>query len=167
MFKKILLLIAVLLPMSALAQKFATVDLQEIIPALPEFAAMNTQLEASGKQYQEELQKLQTETEKLFGEYQTIADDPNTPQSIKDRRMQEIQERAQKIEQFREQAQSDINRQQAQLLAPIQQKVAAAITAVGQEAGYTFIFAKDDSMVLYSGSDVVDATPALKAKLGI
>ena len=50
MFKKILLLIAVLLPMSAFAQKFAVVDIQAVMDAMPEVAAAQTQLEAANQQ---------------------------------------------------------------------------------------------------------------------
>ena len=59
----------------------------------------------------------------------------------------------------------DLQRQQQQLMAPIEQKVTDAIKAVGQEGSYTFIF--QDGMALFAGSTVEDVTPAVKAKLGI
>ena len=77
MFKKILLLIAVLLPMSAFAQKFAVVDIQAVMDAMPEVAAAQTQLEAANQQLKSELDKIQAEVQKLYNEYQTIAEDPN------------------------------------------------------------------------------------------
>lgn len=167
MFKKIILLIAVLLPMSALAQKFGIVDIQEVMNVMPEVAAAENQLKSSSDQYSTELQKIQDEVQKLFNEYQTIADDPNTPQSIKERRQAEINEKAQKIEQFRVQAQQDIARQQQQLMAPIQAKIADAVKAVGQEGGYTMIMIKDEGLMLYTGTDVVDVTAGVKSKLGL
>lgn len=167
MFKKILLLITVLLPMSAMAQKFGIVNIQEIMNVMPEVAAAEAQLKSSSDQYSTELQKIQDEVQKLFNEYQTIAEDPNTPQSIKERRQAEINEKAQKIEQFRVQAQQDISNQQQQLMAPIQAKLFDAVKAVGQEGGYTMIMPKDEGFLLYTGSDVTDITANVKAKLGL
>ena len=167
MFKKILLLIAVLLPMSAFAQKFAVVDIQAVMDAMPEVAAAQTQLEAANQQLKSELDKIQAEVQKLYNEYQTIAEDPNTPQSIKERRMSEINEKATKAEQFREQAQQDLMQQNQQLMAPIQAKMIDAIKAVGQEGGYTAVMPKDDGLFLYMGSDILDVTIAVKAKLGL
>ena len=40
-----------------------------------------------------------------------------------------------------------------------------AIQSVGAEGNFTFIF--ENVVPLYTGSDVVDVTPLVKAKLGI
>lgn len=167
MFKRIILAIAVMLPMSALAQKFGVVDLESVFQAMPESATMQSQLAESSKKYEDEFQKLREELDKLYAEFQTIANDKDTPDSIKERRMQEIQEREQKANQFRNTAQQDLNRLQEQLIAPIQQKISEAVKTVGQEGDYTFIFPNEQSLLLYQGSTVVDVTAAVKAKLGL
>lgn len=167
MFKKILLLIAVLLPMSAFAQKFAVVDVTAVMEAMPEVAAAQTQLDASKQQFGTELQKIQEEVNKLYNEFQTIADDASTPQSIKERRMSELNEKAQKVEQFRLQAEQDLAQQSQQLMAPIQAKIVDAIKAVGQEGGYTAVMPKDDGLFIYMGPDMLDVTNAVKGKLGL
>lgn len=167
MLKKIILALLVALPMSAAAQKFGTVDINAVIEAMPEIAQMQTQLTEASQKYEAEFQKLIEEVNKLVTEYQTIADDPNTPQTIKDRRVQEITERQQKVEQFRNTATEDLQRQQNQLMAPIQAKMTDAIKAVGQEGGFTFIFPNEPTLILYQGADVIDVTALVKAKLGI
>ncbi|MDE6205398.1 MAG: OmpH family outer membrane protein, partial [Duncaniella sp.] len=70
-----------------------------------------------------------------------------------------------KIQQFRELAAQDIQRQQQQLMAPIQEKVVQAIQAVGAEGNYTFVF--ENMMPLYTGTDVTDITDTVKSRLGI
>ena len=147
MFKKLLLALAVALPMSAMAQKFGTVNIDEVGAAMPEAAAMQNQMAETAKKY-EEMDK-----------------DPAVTETMKELKMQEIQERAQKIEQFRQTATQDLQRQQEQLMAPIQQKLMDAIKSVGAEGGFTFIFPTD--LGLYQGTDVVDVTPLVRAKLGI
>ena len=118
MIKKLLMALLVALPFSSMAQKFGVVDLESIFTSMPESAAMQTQLQETTTKYEEEFGKLQEEVNKLYTEYQTIANDANTPESIKERRVQEIQERAAKVDQFRNTAQQDIQRLQEQLMAP-------------------------------------------------
>ncbi len=167
MLKKILLALVVALPLSAAAQKFGVVNVNEVISAMPQFTEMQKQIEESSKKYETEFLKLQEEINKLYSDFQTIQNDPATPDAIKERRMQEIQERAASVEKFRQTATQDLERQQAQLMAPIQQSLNEAISAVGKEGTFTFIFPNEPAMLLYKGADVVDVTPLIKTKLGL
>jgi len=47
MIKKLLLAIMIALPMSVFAQKFAVINTQELMQAMPEIKTINEQLEAS------------------------------------------------------------------------------------------------------------------------
>lgn len=167
MFKKIILAVLLALPFAGFAQKFGTVNIEEIFQAMPESATMQSQLADASKRYEDEFQKLREELDKLYADYQTLKNDPSTPESIKERRIQDIQERAAKVDQFRNTAQQDLARLSEQLSAPIQQKMTDAIKAVGQEGGYTFVFPNEQSLILYQGADVVNITADVKAKLGI
>ena len=91
------------------------------------------------------------------------AQEEKAPETILNRRMSELQDLDQKIQQFRQTASQDLQRQQEQLLAPIQQKVINAINAVGAEGNYTFIF--ENTAPVYVGSDVTDVTNSVKTKL--
>jgi outer membrane protein len=165
MFKKVIiaLAIAVALPVVAAAQKFGVVDISSIFNAMPETTAAQNQLSEASKKYEEEYSKIAAEVDKKVEEYQAL--DASTPESIKERRLQEVQELHAKAEQFSKTASEDLQKQQQQLMAPIEQKIFDAIKAVGQEGSYTFIF--QDGSAAYQGSDVVNVTAAVKAKLGI
>lgn len=163
MIKKILLAICVAMPSMVFAQKFGTINTETLTQQLPEMKEVQTQLEAASKKYEDEFQNLQAEFQKKFTEFQNMEE--TTPQTIKDRRMQELQELDQKIQQFRQTATEDLQRQQQQLLAPVMQKVQAAIQSVGQEGNFTFIF--ENTIPVYVGGDVVDVTPMVKTKLGV
>ena len=167
MFKKILLAVALALPLSGMAQKFGVVDIESVFQAMPESAAMRAELEETSKKYEDEFQKLREEVDKLFAEYQTLEKDPSTPQAIKERRLSELQERDQKVQQFRNTATQDLARLQEQLMLPIQQKLGEAVKAVGQEGNFTFIFPNEQGFLLYTGTDVTDVTALVKTKLGI
>lgn len=164
MIKKILLAILIALPLCGFAQgKFGSIDVQSVIQAMPEFASMQSALEASSKTYEAEFQKLRDEFNKKYTEFQQL--DESTLQSIRERRIQELQELDQKIQQFQATASQELQRQQEQLMAPIQTKLQDAIKAVGDEGNYTFIF--ENLAAAYTGRDVVDVTPLVKTKLGI
>lgn len=167
MFKRIILAIAVILPMSAFAQKFGVVDLAAVFQAMPESATMQTQLQESSQKYQDEFKKLQDELNKLYADFQALSQDKTTPDAIKERRLQDIQDREQKANQFRSQAEQDLSRLQEQLMTPIQQKMMEAVKAVGTEGSYTFIFPNEQSLILYQGATVADVTADVKAKLGL
>lgn len=165
MIKKLLIAITIALPMCVAAQapKFGVVNVNSVFEAMPDKATAQTTLETASKTYEDEFKKLTDELEKKYTEFQGLAAD--TPETIKQRRVQEIQEFEQKIQQFRATAQQELQRQQEQLMAPIQQKIQTAIKAVGSENGFTFIF--PDAIPTYVGADVQDVTPLVKTKLGI
>lgn len=162
MIKKLLLAIMIALPSMAFAQKFGIVNTASIMQDLQEVKDAQAQLESSSKKYDDEFKNLQTEMQKKYEEYQAAEKD-KSPQAILDRRMSELQELDAKIQQFRQTAAQDLQRQQEQLLAPIQQKVINAINSVGAEGNYTFIF--ENNVPVYVGGTVVDVTTAVKGKL--
>ena len=164
MIKKLFILVFLALPLSLAAQnlKFGTVNTVDVFNLMPEKAPAEKQLEDLSKQYESEFMKMQEEFTTKYKDFVNSQD--SMPENIKQRRMQEIQER---IQNFREVATGDLEEQQAKLLAPLQEKIANAVKAVGQENGFTFIFDMSIPSVLYAGGQAVDATPLVKAKLGL
>lgn len=167
MLKRIILALAVTLPMSVFAQKFGVVDLISVYQAMPESKTMETAMLDASKKYETEFQQLREELDKLYAAFQAIADDKETPDAIKQRRLEEIQEKEQKVNQFRNTAQQDLDRLHGQLMEPIQQKMMEAVQTVGRDGGYTVIFPNEQSLLLYTGGDVVDVTDQVKAQLGL
>lgn len=167
MLKKILLAVMIAIPACMFAQsaKFGVVNAQEIISVMPEYKEAGTKLDATTQQYEEEFKKLNDEIEKKYAEFQKIQNDPKTADAIKERRMQEIQELAAKADQFRNNAQQEIQNQQVQLLQPIQEKLVKAIQKVGADNGFTMIFPAE--VPAYVSTTVIDATPLVKKELGI
>ncbi len=168
MFKKLIIAVLCCLPMSLMAQttfKFGTVNSAEIIAAMPERAAAEQQLQDLSKKYEDEFVKVQEEFQNKYKELQALGD--TVPETIRMRRLQEVQESQQRIESFRTMAQEDIAKKQEELFIPIQQKLMDAIKAVGEEGKFTYIFDLTYPVVLYQGIGNEDITPLVKAKLGI
>lgn len=163
MIKKLFATVLIALPLCVSAQKLGTVDSQSILTQMPEFTEANAKLDEASKKYEAEFAKLREEQDKKMAEFQSVYEDASVPQSIKDRRIQEMNELEQKVQQFAQTAQQDLQRQQQQLLQPVQAKLIEAIQQVGQENGFSIILPVEVSV--YQGSDVIDVTPLVKTKL--
>lgn len=164
MIKKLLVAIMVALPTLGFAQaKFGVVNTAAIYQDLPDTKAATEQMQQASDKLDSEFKNLTDEFNKKYEEFQKLTDD--TPQVIRERHMNDLQTMSANIEKFRENASQDLQRQQEQLFAPIQQKILDAIQAVGKENNYTFIF--ENQTAVYTGTDVVDVTPLVRQKLGI
>ena len=165
--KKLIALLLMLLPfagaVNAQEVKIAFVNTQEVFMALPEVADMQKKLEDLNAKYKKELETMQGEYQKKYSDF--IAQQDSLTENIKVRRMQEVQDMQQRMDNFVLVAQQDVAKQQQDLLTPIQQKIQDAIKAVGAEKGYTYII--DPQVLLYQGSNAIDATQFVKAKLGL
>lgn len=165
--KKLIALLLMLLPfagaVNAQEVKIAFVNTQEVFMALPEVSDMQKKLEDLNAKYKKELETMQSEYQKKYSDF--IAQQDSLTENIKVRRMQEVQDMQQRMDNFVQVAQQDVSKQQQDLMAPIQQKIADAIKAVGTEQGYTYII--DPQVLLYQGTNAIDATQLVKTKLGL
>ena len=164
--KKILLALLVAIPMFAFAQapKFGVVNTQTIAEAMPELKAAQEQVQASTQKYEEELKKLQEKIEKDFADFQAL--DANTPESIKERRMQDIQQQEQKMQQFHSTAMQDLQRQQAALMAPIQDEIYNAVKDISDSKGYSLILDRASDTGIIFASPKIDISNEVLTKLG-
>lgn len=138
MIKKILMLVLFVAPLSLAAQKYAHFDYTAVMQAMPEVKTAQTELEAIGKQYSDELQNMQKEIEAKYQKFQNEVND-QTPENIRTRRMQEIQDMQQRLEQASQDNQRAFNEAQQQKMQPIIQKVLDAVNAVAREGNYVYI----------------------------
>ena len=169
MFKRFMLLaiMATTLCLGAQAQKFGYINTNEIFNVMPEKVTAENTLKQVSDKYEAEFKNLQDAFQKKMAEYEAADQDPSTPQAIKDRHNQELQDDYVKIQNFQQTAAQDMQKQQDMLIAPITQKLQNAIQAVGAEGGYTFIFDQAAGSILYTGTNAEDVSTKVKAKLGI
>lgn len=164
MIKKLLVAIMIALPALGFAQaKFGVVNTATIFQDLPDVKTATDQMQQASQKLDAEYKNLTDEFNKKYEEFQKLTDE--TPQVIRERHMNDIQTMSANIEKFRENASQDLQRQQEQLFAPIQQKITDAIQAVGKENNFTFIF--ENQVAVYVGTDVIDVTAMVRQKLGI
>ncbi|OAV64271.1 periplasmic chaperone [Bacteroidales bacterium Barb6] len=163
--KKLIILAAViLLPSGVFAQgKIAFVNTQEVLTAMPELSDMEKKMADLNESYKKELELMQGEYDKKYQMYMSQQD--SLTENIKLRRMQELQDIQGRMENVYQMAQSDVPKKQEELYQPIQQKMMEAIKSIGTENGFLYIL--NPAAILFTGTDAVDATPQVKAKLGL
>lgn len=163
--KKLIVLLLMILPLGAIAQevKIAFVQTQEVFMAMPEVSNMEKQMADLNEKYKVELQQMQTEYQKKYADF--VAQQDSLTENIRLRRMQEIKDIQDRMDNFVQVAQQDVQKKQQELLQPIQEKLQDAIKKVGEEKGYTYIV--DPAALLYFGNNATNATQFVRAKLGL
>lgn len=163
--KKLIILALIILPMSAFAQKFAHVNSAVIINAMPEYTKARTDLEALAKQYEDELKRIQDEFRTKLEDYQKNGE--TLPETMKQRRQQELQDLDTRMTQYRQTAEEDLSKQESTKLAEISEKVGKAIKEVGTAGGYVYIMDVTSGIPFINETISTDVTDQVKAKLNI
>ncbi len=166
MIKKILLAMLVALPMGVAAQnfKFGHFRGNDVVQAMPEFTQAQAELTKQSKMHEDEYKRIGTEYQKALEEFVNAKD--SLPTNIADRRQKELQEMAQKVQNYAQFADQDLATLQQKLMEPIVTKVNNAVKAVGDAEGMTYIFDLTSTSIPYvNDKSSIDLTEAIKAKL--
>jgi outer membrane protein len=169
MTKKLLIAIALILPFCVMAQdlKFGYFDRSKIFMSMPETVAASKKLDDFSKNCESELAKMKDEYQRKSSEF--IAERDSLPESIKTRRMADIDKVQQGLQSFYQQSQQDIQKLQQDLITPINLKLMNAVKAVGQENNFIYIFdtSANADLMYWSVDKCVDATNLIRTKLNL
>ena len=163
--KKLFIMMLMLAPMAAFAQKFGHVNSQEVIQAMPEFTKARTEIEALTKQYEADLKGMQDELQKKAEAFDK--EQSTLPENIKQRRQTELQDMYAKIQQSYQDNQQALAKEQQEKMSAITAKVLDAIKAVGQAGGYVYIMDVTGGIPYISTTLSTDVTAEVKKKLGM
>ena len=89
------------------------------------------------------------------------------PETIKERRVQELQESDKKLREFERRAADDIAAQRAALTKPITDRVQDAISKAGAQGAFDLVLDTAVTPVAYTGPATIDITPMVKDLLGL
>ena len=161
--KKMILMLALALPMLASAQKIGHVSSQEIMAIMPETKKMAEKLDSLQGVYETQLANMQEEFNKKLTEFQQ--QQTTMTAGVREFRQQELAEMEQRTQMFYQTVQKELQAKQVEYLQPVQAKLLEAINKVGAAQGCTYVM--DKAGMLYIAPDALDLTPAVKAELGI
>ena len=161
--KKLILMLALALPMLATAQKIGHINSQEIMAIMPETKQMGAKLDSLQTSYENQLANMQEEFNKKLTEFQQ--QQTTMTAGVKEFRQQELAEMEQRMQMFYQTVQKDLQAKQVEYLQPVQNKLLEAINKLAAAQGCTYVV--DRTAVLYVGADALDLTSAVRAELGI
>ena len=161
--KKMILMLAMVLPILASAQKIGHVNSQEIMALMPETKQMGAKLDSLQSSYETQLANMQEEFNKKLTEFQQ--QQATMTAGVREFRQQELAEMEQRMQMFYQTVQQDLQAKQLEYLQPVRETLLNAIKKVGAAQACTYVM--DQAGMLYIAPDALDLTPAVKAELGI
>jgi outer membrane protein len=142
--------------------KIAVIDTEKIVlssqtgkKALADLKKLQEQKEAEGRTKQQEIKDLQA---KITDGRMSLAQDKLSEME------KQLEDRVIALRRFQEDANSELTKKRDQVLAQIDQKVMPVINQIGKEMGYTLIFRKFESGLIYA-DEAVDITGAVIQRL--
>ena len=165
--KKLFIVLGVILGISTVsAQKFARINVQEIVMAMPEFDEAQKNLEAFGKDLNEQMEQIQVEFNNKLADFQK--NQATMAASVKQMRQQELEQLQQRFSEFQQIAQQDFQKKEAELLEPVQKKANDAVNKVAKAAGYIAVFnTAVPSLAYFDEAQLTDIAALVKKELGI
>ena len=144
--------------------KLGYIDSNELLDLMPGKDSIQTALQEYGKSLENQLTTMYTEYQTKVQDYQ--ANSRTMSDIIRQTKEKELADLETRIQTFQQQADTDLQNKQVELLQPLLDKAKNAINAVAKENGYTYIFDVGTGAFLYyeTGDNIL---PKVKAKLGL
>ena len=162
-------LIAVLLlggaALKAQDLKFGHLNSRELLMSMPESDSAQAKIQKRAAEYDQQMEEMQVELNKKYDEYLQKRD--TYTDLIRQTKEADIQEMQQRIANFQQMAQDDLQDQQSKLMRPIIEKANKAVREVAEENGFIYIFDVGSGNPVYWSDQSTDILPLVKAKLGL
>lgn len=137
---------------------------QQIMQAMPEYVKAQQQIKNLRDQYEKEAQYNEADFRRQFTEY--LSGQKEFPQTILLKRQHDLQQAMEKGIAFREEAEALLKQAEADIMAPIRQRLDNAVSAVAAEKGYDYVVDTDLGAFIYLNPALSeDITPYVEAKL--
>ena len=150
----------------AQAPKFAHLNFQEFVLLMPESDLASEQLEAYGKELQEQIESMQTEWQTKLAEYERKA--TVWTSSILEEKQKELQELQRRISSFQQTAQASFQEKQQELMLPIIEKARKTIATVAKRENFTYVFdISTGALSYFDEQQSTDLLPMVKKELNI
>jgi outer membrane protein len=153
---------------SGFSQKIAIVDVNQILSELSDYDNAQKEIDKISADWRQEIAEELDGVKSLYNKYQ--AEQVLLSDDIKVERENQIMEKESAVRELQKRRfgpEGDLFRKRQELVAPIQDKVFAAIEEYAQDRGYDMIFDKGGAAGLLFATDAFDKTEDVKRKLGI
>ena len=162
--KHIVLVLATFLSTMAFGQKFGHLNSNELLLAMPERTSVENQIKKYAQDLESQLSAMTNEYQVKVQNFQS--NEATMTEAIKKDKIKEITNLEQRINEFQQTAQQDLQAKEESLLKPLIDKAKKAIEEVAKENNYTYIFDSGVGVLLYQ-RDSDDIMPLVKKKMGL
>ncbi len=164
-FVAVVLFVGITASVNAQTLKFGHIDLQALVQLMPERAAAETQFNKFQGELEEIFGDMQKDLQAKMADFEQLGD--SASEIKKNAKVAEIQDMQQRIQNYQQTAQQQLQAKQSELLQPVFTKAENAVSEVAKEKGLIYVFDIGTKVVLYKSNESVDILPFVKTKLGI
>ena len=165
LFRNLFVAVALMMAFNtAQAQTVAHIDSEQLLMAMPETKAMETELKKVQQTYADEYNAQATALQAKLQKYDTEA--PTQTDAKNEERRVEVEGLKQKIQKYAQTADQEIQKKRFDLLKPIVEKAQKAVSDVATEKGLKYVLdsSPGKGLIVFEGEDLL---PTVKTKLGI
>jgi len=167
MRKTFIFIITVALSTSLFSQtlKIGHINSQDLLQAMPENDSAQAKLEKAVKELQSQLEAMQAELNNKYQDY--ISKKDTYSDLIKQTKEADLQQMNQRIQQFQQSAEQEVQKQRTEIFKPVLDKANKAIAEIAKANGFTYILDLSAGTVIYHSDNSIDILPLVKQKLGL
>ncbi len=167
--KRIIVLLVILSVFAGFsqAQRFAYVDTRYILDNIPDYESAQEQLNIISTEWQDEIEALYSEIEKLYKEYEVekvlLSDE------LKRKREEEILAKEKEVKELQKKyfgKGGEMFKKRQELIKPIQDEVFNAVKEIGETGNYAMIFDVASGMGVLFNDPKYDKSDEVLEKLG-
>ena len=164
LFRNVFLAVAMVMAFNTVQAQVAHIDSEQLLMAMPETKAMETELKKVQQTYADEYNAQATALQAKLQKYDAEA--PTQTDAKNEERRVEVEGLKQKIQKYAQTADQEIQKKRFDLLKPIVEKAQKAVSDVATEKGIKYVLdsSPGKGLIVFEGEDLM---PAVKAKLGI
>lgn len=162
----IILTVLLLSAITVQAQRFAYVDVDKILAAIPEYKTAQSTLDQTASKWKQEIAQKYRQIDELYRRYQ--AEQPLLSESAKKQREDEIVNKEKEAREFQKEKfgpEGALFKKRQQLVKPIQDRVYAAIEQYAIDRGFDFIFDKSGGVSILYANPKNDKTDDILKRL--
>ena len=143
--------------------KVAHINVQELLAAMPEMKSAQAELKKVQETYRADLESSMTELKNKYTQYSNEA--ASMTKEENDKRALELQQFDKNIQEAAAAAMQEMQKKQAELMAPITEKAKVAIEKVAAAQGYDYVIdaSQGGGLIVAKGKDLL---PEVKQELG-
>ncbi len=148
------------------SMKFGHINSDELIQALPEFDTATVKLEKFRKELINALELMSVELNNKNDAY--TKEQKNLTDIVRQTKEQELFDLNKRMQEFQQNAQTQLQEKQVEFFQPIYTKVDKAIKDVGKENGFVYVFdVAKGSLLYFDETKSINIMPLARTKLGL